>query len=139
VLLSLVAGIARTAFAMAAQGDLPRKLAAVHRRWSVPHVATLVTGAAVLAVVATGGLIGAVSVSAFTVLVYYAVANLASLRLPAAGRRWPRWLAFTGLIGCLALAGSLPVLIVGASAAGLALLLIARALRIRGTLTGSDR
>jgi basic amino acid/polyamine antiporter, APA family len=139
VLLSLVAGIARTAFAMAAQGDLPRQLAKVHRRWSVPHVATLVTGAAVLAVIATGGLVGAVSVSAFTVLVYYAVANLASLRLGLGERRWPRWLGLAGLIGCLALAGSLPIVIVGAASAGLAGLMLTRAIRMNGTFTRTRR
>src|SRR6478752_10178311 len=36
VLLSLLAGIRRTAFAMAANGDLPRWLASVHSRYKVP-------------------------------------------------------------------------------------------------------
>jgi APA family basic amino acid/polyamine antiporter len=44
------------------------------------------------------------SFSAFTVLVYYALTNLAALRLPAAARRHPRWIAVAGLIACTSLA-----------------------------------
>jgi APA family basic amino acid/polyamine antiporter len=44
------------------------------------------------------------SFSAFTVLVYYALTNLAALRLPPAGRRYPRAIAWLGLAGCLGLA-----------------------------------
>jgi len=44
------------------------------------------------------------SFSAFTVLVYYAVTNLAALRLPAEHRLFPRWIAAAGLAGCLGLA-----------------------------------
>jgi basic amino acid/polyamine antiporter, APA family len=46
-------------------------------------------------------------VSAGAVLVYYAVANAASLRLTAEERRWPRVLAVVGLLGCVTLAISL--------------------------------
>jgi APA family basic amino acid/polyamine antiporter len=38
------------------------------------------------------------------VLVYYALTNLAALRLPAEARRFPRWIPAAGLIGCLGLA-----------------------------------
>ena len=44
------------------------------------------------------------SFSAFTVLVYYALTNLAALRIPAADRRYPRAIAWLGLAGCLGLA-----------------------------------
>ena len=37
-------------------------------------------------------------------MIYYAITNLAALRLPAASRRYPRWIAVTGLIACAALA-----------------------------------
>jgi APA family basic amino acid/polyamine antiporter len=104
VLLSLVAGVGRTAFAMAAAGDLPRALAAVHARYRVPHRAQLLVGLATLAATVAGELTAAVAFSAFTVLVYYAVANLAAMRL---GR--PRAVSVLGLAGCLALAVSLPL------------------------------
>lgn len=44
------------------------------------------------------------SFSAFTVLVYYAITNLSALRLPEAQRRYPPWIAATGLVACLGLA-----------------------------------
>jgi basic amino acid/polyamine antiporter, APA family len=44
------------------------------------------------------------SFSAFTVLVYYALTNLAALRLPANARLYPAWTAWAGLASCLGLA-----------------------------------
>jgi basic amino acid/polyamine antiporter, APA family len=38
------------------------------------------------------------------VLIYYAITNLAALRLPAARRLYPGWIAWAGLVGCLGLA-----------------------------------
>jgi basic amino acid/polyamine antiporter, APA family len=107
VLLPLLAGVSRTVLAMATYGDLPPALAAVSSRHSVPHRAQSAVGVAVLLVVLTGGLVTAVAVSAGAVLVYYAVANAASLRLTAEERRWPRLLAIVGFLGCVTLAVSL--------------------------------
>jgi APA family basic amino acid/polyamine antiporter len=42
--------------------------------------------------------------SAFTVLIYYGLTNLAALRLPKKDQRFPRWIAALGLFGCLLLA-----------------------------------
>ena len=44
VLLSLMAGVSRTAFAMAANRDLPRALDAVHAVHKVPHRTELAGG-----------------------------------------------------------------------------------------------
>jgi APA family basic amino acid/polyamine antiporter len=44
------------------------------------------------------------SFSAFTVLIYYGMTNLAALRLPAEHRRFPRVFAYLGLAGCIGLA-----------------------------------
>jgi APA family basic amino acid/polyamine antiporter len=107
VLLPLLAGVSRTVLAMATHGDLPSGLAAVSSRHSVPQRAQLGVMVAVLLVVLTGGLVTAVAVSAGAVLVYYAVANAASLKLTAEERRWPRLLAVVGLLGCVTLAISL--------------------------------
>lgn len=128
VLLSLVAGISRTMFAMATGGDLPPALAAVHGRFRVPHRAEVLVGIAVLMVVLTGGIVGAVAASAFSVLVYYLITNLSALRLGPGERRWPRSLAWFGTVGCGALALSLPVATIAVSAAGLLLLLVVRRL-----------
>jgi APA family basic amino acid/polyamine antiporter len=44
------------------------------------------------------------SFSAFSVLIYYALTNLAALRMPASGRRYPRFVAIIGLAACVFLA-----------------------------------
>jgi APA family basic amino acid/polyamine antiporter len=50
----------------------------------------------------------AIGFSSFAVLIYYAIANACALTLTARERKWPRWLAICGLVGCAALAFSLP-------------------------------
>ncbi|HEX5467908.1 MAG TPA: amino acid permease [Gaiellaceae bacterium] len=109
VILSLLAGVSRTIFAMADEGDLPRRLAAVHPRYRVPHVAELVVGAVVIVVVALVDLRSAIGFSSVTVLTYYAIANASAFTLPAESRRFPRIVAVVGFVGCIALAVALPL------------------------------
>ena len=108
VLLSLMVGVSRTTFAMAANGDLPRWLGRVHPEHRVPHHAELAVGMVVAAVVCAADLRGAIGFSSFAVLAYYAIANAAAWTLPSHQRRGPRALATAGLVGCVALAFSLP-------------------------------
>ena len=108
VLLSLQAGVSRTAFAMAANRDLPAPLAAVHPRFRVPHVAELAAAVPVAVVVAAADVRGAIGFSSTLVLVYYAIANAAAWTLGPAGRPHRRALAGAGVAGCLLLAASLP-------------------------------
>jgi APA family basic amino acid/polyamine antiporter len=108
VLLSLIAGVSRTAFAMAAGSDLPHWLAAVHPVHRVPHRAEMSIGTVVIAVVLLADVRNAIGFSSFTVLVYYAVTNVAALTLPRHERRWPRAIAIVGVTGCAVLAASLP-------------------------------
>lgn len=116
-LLALLAGVGRTSLAMAREHDLPGALAAVHPVRQVPHRATLVVGAVVLALVLTVDLRGVIGFSSFGVLVYYAVANLAASRQHGTARRTPRALQAVGLAGCVVLVATLPVpsLVVGAA------------------------
>ncbi|HEY2863940.1 MAG TPA: amino acid permease [Casimicrobiaceae bacterium] len=123
VLLSLLAGVSRTAFAMASNRDLPGFLDAVHPRYRVPHRAELIAGAIVAAIAALADLRDAIGFSSFAVLTYYAVANACAVTLAPDERKWPRWLAVCGVAGCALLAFSLPV----ASALGGAVLLLAGA------------
>jgi APA family basic amino acid/polyamine antiporter len=106
-LLTLLAGISRTVFAMAQNRDLPRWLGAVHGQRKTPHRAEMVVAVAVMVLLLLTDLLGAVGFSSFLVLWYYAVANLAALRLTATERRWPRFISVLGLVGCLALGLSL--------------------------------
>lgn len=81
VLLSLLAGMGRTLFAMAAGGDAPRAFGAVSRR-RVPHRAAIGVAVAAAVLVLPGQLPWALALSGGSVLVYYSVAHLASLRAP---------------------------------------------------------
>ena len=108
VLLSLLAGVSRTAFAMASNRDLPALLDAVHPRYRVPARAEVVIGAIVAAIAALSDIRNAIGFSSFAVLTYYAIANACALTLTARERKWPRWLAICGLVGCATLAFSLP-------------------------------
>ena len=108
VLLSLIAGVSRTAFAMAAEGEMPRVLAVVHPRYKVPHRADVAVGAAVIVLAALTDLRHAIGFSSFCVLTYYAVANASAWTLPPSQRRWPRALSGLGLAGCAALGLALP-------------------------------
>ncbi|MGD9703525.1 MAG: APC family permease [Acidimicrobiia bacterium] len=108
VLLSLIVGVSRTSFAMAANGEMPRWLDAVHPRHRVPHRAELAVGAVVTAVVLVADLRGAIGFSSFAVLAYYAITNASAWTLPSEQRRWPRGLAVLGIVGCFVLAFTLP-------------------------------
>jgi APA family basic amino acid/polyamine antiporter len=58
----------------------------------------------VAAFVLVGDIATTWSFSALTVLIYYALTNLAALRQPAEERRFPRLVQVLGLMGCLGLA-----------------------------------
>jgi APA family basic amino acid/polyamine antiporter len=92
-----VLGLSRVMLAMGRRGDMPGACANV-------RVSTLVVGAAIAGIAAYGNVKLAWSFSAFTVLVYYAVTNLAALRLAAGERMFaPLW-ARVGLVACVSLA-----------------------------------
>lgn len=108
VLLNLLAGISRTALAMARRRELPTALAVVDPRRSVPARAELTVAVAVAGLVLAFDLREAIGFSSVAVLTYYALTNASALRLTAEERRWPRVVPWFGLLGCLALAVALP-------------------------------
>jgi basic amino acid/polyamine antiporter, APA family len=140
VLLSLLAGVSRTVFAMARARDLPRWLGAVEQQRRIPHRAQLAVGGAVALVAASVDIRGAIGFSSFCVLIYYAIANLSALTLDAGG--YARLLAVAGLLGCLMLAFALPIMSVVAGLAvlsfGLAAHLGARLAPRANTRPGSE-
>lgn len=104
VLLNLVLGLSRVVLAMARRGDLPGKFAEIDASGATPRPAVIVVGAIIAGLVATGSVKTTWSFSAFTVLVYYALTNLAALRLPRKDRLYPRIIPVIGLLSCLGLA-----------------------------------
>jgi basic amino acid/polyamine antiporter, APA family len=111
VLLNLIIGLSRVVLAMGRQGDAPPLFARLSGDGRAP------TGAVILVGLAAGGLalIGSIETtwafSAFTVLIYYAITNLAALSLPPEDRLYPRWVTIIGLIACLFLAFWVPITI----------------------------
>jgi APA family basic amino acid/polyamine antiporter len=136
VILSQLLGLSRMAFAMARRGDLPRALEHVHPRHGVPGRAVLVIGAIAAVVAATGTLRGVASAAAFTILIYYGIANLAALRMPREAKLYWDVIPAVGLVSCAVLAVSLaPAVILtglGILAVGLALRWMFVARRSRG-------
>ena len=106
-LLGIMVGLSRTVVTMARVGELPACLAVAGARGTSCR-AGLVAGAGSIVVVLLAGQAAAIAVSACAVLLAYAVLNVGALRLPAAGRRWPRWAPVLGLVLSLVLAASLP-------------------------------
>lgn len=108
VLLSLMAGVSRTIFAMASNQDLPHYFSAVHHVHKVPHHAELTVGLIIAAVVSFADLRSAIGFSSFAILTYYAIANASALKLPSSQRLWPKWMSVLGLMICVLVALSLP-------------------------------
>ncbi|HVH22052.1 MAG TPA: APC family permease, partial [Pseudonocardia sp.] len=106
-LLTVLIAISRMTLAMARRGELPTVLAVISPR-GTPCRADLVGGLVAIVIAVLAGPAAAIAVSACSVLIYYAVINLAALRLPTSLRHWPNWSAGVGLVGCLALAVLLP-------------------------------
>ena len=118
VLLSLIAGIGRTLFAMGRGGDAPEQLARITSATGVPGVAEVCAAILAAGVVLVGGIGFALALSAGLILTYYGVAHLAVLARVRRGD-FPRTLGITatvGLVGCLVVVAGL--LLAAASGAG---------------------
>jgi APA family basic amino acid/polyamine antiporter len=130
VLLNLILGLSRVGLAMGRRSDIPPVFARIVG--GSPRPAIIAVGLATAALALTGDVETTWAFSAFTVLVYYGITNLAALRLPHDLRRYPRVIAWAGLIGCLALIAFIPprILLPGVAliAAGLIWRLLARRL-----------
>jgi len=98
VLLNLLLGLSRVLLAMARRGDMPGIFAGV--RNGNPVAAVVGVGVLIAVLAAPGRVDLSWSFSAFTVLVYYALTNLAALRLPVEHRRFSRAFSWCGLGAC---------------------------------------
>lgn len=104
VLLNLVLGLSRVVLAMARRGDMPSRFARLNAGRTSPSAAIVAVAIVIAIIAAPGSIKAAWSFSAFTVLLYYGVTNLAALRVADAERFIPRAVSVAGLIGCAALA-----------------------------------
>lgn len=104
VLLNLILGLSRVYLAMGRRADFPLVLARLNTAGTTPAPAVVITGLIIAGLTLIGDVKTTWSFSAFAVLVYYGITNLAALRLPRSGRLYPRWIAMGGLLSCLFLA-----------------------------------
>ncbi|MDQ0673042.1 APA family basic amino acid/polyamine antiporter [Pseudarthrobacter siccitolerans] len=119
-LLALITGVGRTTLAMARERDLPRPLARIGGKHTVPWVAEVTVAAVVILLLLTTDVMTVVGFSSFGVLLYYAVANASAYTLKAHPGYAPKWLNAVGFLGCLLLAFTLPAASVLAMTAVLA-------------------
>jgi APA family basic amino acid/polyamine antiporter len=104
VLLNLILGLSRVALAMGRRGDLPPAFARIGASGDAPYVAVIGVGAVIAGLAAIGNVKSTWSFSAFTVLIYYAITNLAAIRLSDSERLFPKFVPWIGLTSCLFLA-----------------------------------
>ncbi|MEX0954043.1 MAG: APC family permease [Rhizobiaceae bacterium] len=103
VLLNLLLGLSRMLLAMGRRRDMPGMFASVSGSGS-PVPAVIAVGVAIGTLALLGDVKATWSFSAFTVLIYYAITNLAALRLPKEKRLYSPLIAWAGLAACLFLA-----------------------------------
>lgn len=121
VTLNLILGVSRVVLAMARRGDLPHAWATLNSTRTSAPTATWVTAAVMIAIAALGGIRLAWTFSAFTVLIYYSITNLAALKVQREQRFIAKTWSLLGLVGCVSLAVMLHV---GTVFIGLVLLIL---------------
>lgn len=104
VLLNLILGLSRVLLAMGRRADMPVFFGRLDASGTTPGPAVLMMGAVIAGLTLIGDVRTTWSFSAFTVLIYYAITNLAALYIPAAKRLFPKWVAAAGLVSCASLA-----------------------------------
>ena len=108
-LLSLLAGISRTAEAMAKDSELPRFIGLRSKRFDSPWVADLLILGIASALLVSGDITWTIGISSFAVLVYYAIANLAAFRQLTSKQPVGRFLALIGAALCLGVGFFVPI------------------------------
>ena len=108
-LLSLLAGISRTAEAMAKDGEIPRFIGRRSKRFDSPWVADLVILGIATALLVSGDITWTIGISSFAVLLYYAIANFAAFRRLSSKQPVGRLLALIGAALCLGVGFFVPV------------------------------
>ncbi len=104
VLLNLILGLSRVGLAMGRRGDMPSILARLGKSNATPYASVILVGSIIATITLVGSVKTTWSFSAFTVLIYYAITNLAAIRLTDEERLYPRFIPWCGLLSCLLLA-----------------------------------
>lgn len=108
-LATVLAGLSRTASAMAHAKDLPSIFGFVGTRLGTPVVAEATMALVAIVAVLLVDSLWLVGLSSGTILSYYAISHLSALAQPATERIIPRVLPVMGVAGCVLIALALPV------------------------------
>lgn len=101
VLLTSILGVSRMAFAMAREKDLPPLLELIHPKFNTPALGVWVSGLLMAGLAYFFDLSRVVSISSFSLLFYYSLANVGALRLKNCAKCYPAIIPWVGLIFCL--------------------------------------
>ncbi|WP_404400163.1 APC family permease [Idiomarina seosinensis] len=103
VVLNLILGVSRVVLAMGRRGDLPRFLDRLDKSNQSAPAATWLSFLIMAVIAAFGGIESAWTLSAFTVLIYYGITNLAALKVSKKQRFIPKFVSVLGLVSCVVL------------------------------------
>lgn len=109
VLLTGILGVSRMLFAMARDNDLPEFLRFLHPRFRTPLYGVWASGLVMAILSLFFDLTRVVSVSSFSLLFYYSLANISALQLEKTNKKYPDLIPVAGLVLCLAIGISLLV------------------------------
>ena len=126
-MLALLAGVSRTAAVMAEDAELP-KIFKLRNSHGAPWLAEIAIALGAIILVQLGALAWVIGFSSFSVLLYYAIGHLSSIRQPSAERLMPRWLNVLAAMLCLVLIAAVPGPAIPVSIVVIALALAARQL-----------
>lgn len=107
VLLTTIIGVSRVSFAMARDNLLPKVFSKMHKKFSTPYLAILITGIVMAILPLFGNLKQIANVTNFGALLVYAIVNLTAMILiikdPLKLRRYLMIIPTLGLVSCIAL------------------------------------
>ena len=101
VLLTAILGVSRMTYSMARRKDLPQILSKLHPTFCTPYISILIIGLIMTGLVLFIDLTRVVAISTFSSLFYYAIANLAALKLNNGKKLRTKIISSVGLISCL--------------------------------------
>ncbi|MDH7563847.1 MAG: amino acid permease [Candidatus Bathyarchaeota archaeon] len=102
VLLTSILGVSRVTFAMARRGDLPKTLSKLHPKYRTPHYSVWTVGLLMIFLVLFIDLGSVVAISTFASLFYYAIGNIAALKLKSSRRgNFKRLMSALGTLTCV--------------------------------------
>ena len=104
VFLALLPAISRIYVAMSRDNILPSVFSKIHKKNNSAYIAEVFVLLTVVIGIYTLNITNAIKMSAFFILIYYALTNLSVIRLKKSERLYSVFIAQYGLVMCLALA-----------------------------------